>query len=118
MGYKLLGVTGAIVGGLAIFLPSFILMLSVLPVLARFRNLQWIKAAMRGISAGVIGALAVSLWQMAPHAAPDAFTLFLMLLTVTAMLWWRSGPLPLMLGGSYIGATSRLNPLQRLKELT
>ena len=118
VGYKLLGVTGAIVGGLAIFLPSFILMLSVLPVLARFRDLQWIKAAMRGISAGVIGALAVSLWQMAPHAAPDAFTLFLMILTVAAMLWWRSGPLPLMLGGSYIGATSRLNPLQRLKELT
>jgi len=118
VGYKLLGVTGAIVGGLAIFLPSFILMLSVLPVLARFRDLQWIKAAMRGISAGFIGALAVSLWQMAPHAAPDAFTLFLMLLTVAAMLWWRSGPLPLMLGGSYIGATSRLNPLQRLKELT
>lgn len=117
VGYKLAGIAGAIVGGCAIFLPSFILMLSVLPVLARFKDLLWTKAAMRGIGAAVIGAIAVSLLQMAPHAAPDAFTIFLMILTVAAMSWWRVGPLPLMLGGGYIGATSRLNPLQRLKEL-
>jgi chromate transporter len=79
--------------------------------------LLWIKAAMKGISAAVIGAISVSLLQMAPHAAPDAFTAFLTILTVAAMLWWRVGPLPLMLGGSCIGVTSRLNPLQRLKEL-
>jgi chromate transporter len=117
VGYKLLGIAGAIVGGIAIFLPSFLMMLSVLPVLTRFKDLLWIKAAMKGISAAVIGAIAVSLLQIAPHAAPDAFTAFLAVLTVAAMLWWRVGPLPLMLGGSYIGATSRLNPLQRLKEL-
>ncbi len=117
VGYKLTGVTGAIVGGLAIFLPSFILMLSVLPVLARFRGMQWIKAAMRGISAAVIGALTVALSQMAPYAAPDIFTASLTILTVAAMLWWRVGPLPLLLGGAYIGATSRLNPLPRLKDL-
>ncbi|MBI3371028.1 MAG: chromate efflux transporter [Betaproteobacteria bacterium] len=117
VGYKLTGIGGALAGAGAIFLPSFVLMLSVLPVLARFRELLWIKAAMKGITAAVIGAISVSLLQMAPHAAPDAFTSFLAMLTVAAMLWWRIGPLPLMLGGSYIGATSRLNPLERLKEL-
>ena len=117
VGYKLAGMAGAAVGGIAIFLPSFVLMLSVLPVLTRFKDLLWIKAAMKGISAAVIGAIAVSLLQMAPHAAPDAFTVFLMIVTVAMMLLWRAGPLPLMLGGSYIGATSRLNPLHRLQEL-
>ncbi|MEO8441861.1 MAG: chromate efflux transporter [Betaproteobacteria bacterium] len=117
VGYKLCGIAGAIVGGFAIFLPSFILMLSVLPVLARFKDQRWIKAAMKGISAAVIGVLAVALAQMAPHAAPDAFTAFLVVLTIVAMLWWRAGPLPLMLGGACIGATSRLNPLQRLRDL-
>ena len=117
VGYKLCGIAGAIVGGFAIFLPSFILMLSVLPVLARFKDQRWIKSAMKGISGAVIGVLAVALAQMAPHAAPDAFTAFLVALTIVAMLWWRAGPLPLMLGGAYIGATSRLHPLQRLKEL-
>lgn len=88
-----------------------------MPVLARLRHLLWIKGATRGISAAAIGAIGVSLLQMVPHAAPDAFAAFLLALTVAAMLEWAAGPLPLMLGGACIGATRRLNPLQRLKEL-
>lgn len=117
VGYKLQGITGAVVGGFAIFAPAFILMLSVMPVVDRVRELAWIKAAMRAISAAVIGVISVSLVQMAPHAAPDAFTAFLALLTVAGMLAWNFGPLPLMLGGALLGAGSRVNPLQRLKEL-
>lgn len=118
VGYKLDGIAGAVVGGFAIFMPSFILLLSVLPVLNRFRKLVWIKAAMRAISAAVIGAISVSLVQLAPYAVPDAFTAFLMGLTIAGMLLWSLGPLPLMLGGGFIGVSSRMNPLQRLKELT
>ena len=117
VGYKVAGLAGATVGGIAIFLPSFMLMLSVMPVLGRLRHLLWIKAAMRGIGAAAIGAIGVSLLQMAPYAAPDAFAVFLLALTVAAMLAWRAGPLPLMLGGACIGAASRLNPLRRLKDL-
>lgn len=117
VGYKLSGIAGAVVGGFAIFLPAFIVMLSVLPVLNRFRELVWIKAAMRAISAAVIGMISVSLMQMAPHAAPDTFTIMLMLLTIAGMLIWSLAPLPLMLGGGLIGVTGRMSPLQRLKEL-
>ena len=117
VGYKLQGFAGAIAASAAIFLPAFILMLSLLPMLARVRHLAWLQAAMRGIAAAVIGALSVSLLQIAPHAVPDAFTFFLLVLAVAAMMLWRAGPLPLMVGGAFIGATSRLDPLQRLKEL-
>lgn len=117
VGYKLSGMAGAVVGGIAIFLPAFILMLSVLPVLNRIRELIWIKAAMRAISAAVIGIISVSLIQMAPHAAPDAFTVMLMVLTVAGMLLWSLAPLPLMLGGGLIGVIGRMSPLQRLREL-
>ena len=117
VGYKLSGMAGAVVGGIAIFLPAFILMLSILPVLNRIRELIWIKAAMRAIGAAVIGIISVSLIQMAPHAAPDAFTIMLMVLTVAGMLIWSLAPLPLMLGGGLIGVIGRMSPLQRLKEL-
>jgi chromate transporter len=117
VGYKVQGLAGAAIGALAVFLPSFILMLSVMPLLARLRHLLWIKAAMRGIGAAAIGAIGFSLLQMAPAAVPDAVTLGLLVLTIIAILAWRAGPLPLMLGGAFIGASSRLNPLQRLKEL-
>jgi len=117
IGYKVDGLAGAAVGGMAIFLPSFLLMLSIMPMLLRVRKLLWIKAAMRGLSAAVIGTVGCSLLQMAPDAVPDGFAAFLLVLTVAAILAWRAGPLRLMLGGAYVGATSRLNPLERLQEL-
>lgn len=117
VGYKLCGLAGAAVGAFAIFLPSFILVLSVLPVLNRFHELAWIKAAMRAISAAVIGVLVVSLAHLAPHAAPDAFTMLLMGLTVAAMLALSIAPLKMIVAGSLVGIISRLKPLQRLKDL-
>ncbi len=104
VGYKVAGVAGAAISGGAIFLPSFILMLSVLPVLERFQHLLWIKAAMRGVSAAVIGIITVSLLQMAPYAAPDLFASAVLIVAVAMLMWRQAGPLPLMLGGAAIGA--------------
>jgi chromate transporter len=117
VGYKLQGITGAVVGAFAIFAPAFILVLSVMPIMHRIRELAWIKAAMRAISAAVIGVISVSLVQMTPHAAPDAFAAALVLLTVVCLLYWKWGPLPVMLGGALAGAAYRTGPFQRLKEL-
>lgn len=117
VGYKLAGIAGALVGAIAIFAPAFILILSVVPVVERVRQLAWIRSAMSAISAAVIGAISVSLLQMAPHAIRDAFTASVALLTVAGMLAWKLGPLPLMLGGALAGTVSRLNPVQRIREL-
>lgn len=103
VGYKLAGLAGAIVGGAAIFLPSFMLMLSILPVYERVRNLRWMKAALQGIGPAVIGALSVSLIQMAPHAVPDPYAAVLFVLAVMALLWWRVSALQTMLGGAFFG---------------
>ena len=58
-----------------------------------------------------------TLGQRTPHAAPDAFTIFLLVLTVVAMLIYSLRPLPLMLVGALAGIGSRARPLQRLREL-
>lgn len=117
IGFKLFGITGAAVAGAAIFLPSFLMMLSILPLLRKMKDLQWLRAFMRGVGPAVIGALAVSLVQMAPHAAPDIFTWGLLALTVGVILLRNVGPLPLMAGGSVIGLLSGGNLLKRLEEL-
>ena len=103
VGYKVAGLTGAMVGAVAIFLPSFILMLSILPVFDRVRKLVWTKAAMKGIGPAVIGALAVSLSQMTPHALPDLFAIVILAATIVALLVWRIGALKLMIGGAVLG---------------
>jgi len=116
VGFKLAGTAGAAVAASMIFMPSFLMMLSVLPLLRKLKNLQWLRAFMRGVGPAVIGALAVSLIQMAPHAAPDVFTWVLLALTVGIILLRKVGPLPLMAGGGVIGLLSRGNLIQRLGE--
>lgn len=103
VGYKVAGLAGAAVGAAAIFLPSFVLMLSILPALDRARRLVWTKAAMRGIGPAVIGVLAVSLFQLAPHALPDPMAIAILVATVAALLVWRLGTLRLMIAGSALG---------------
>src|SRR5439155_17426398 len=56
VGYKALGLTGAVVAAIAIFAPSFVMMFALLPVFERVRALGWVKAALQGmVAAGIIG---------------------------------------------------------------
>lgn len=103
VGYKLAGVAGAVVAAVAIFLPAFVLMLSILPAFERARKLLWTKAAMKGVAPAVIGVLAVSLLQMAPHALPDPIAAGLFVGTVAAMLAWKIGPIKLVVLGAALG---------------
>jgi chromate transporter len=107
IGFKLLGWQGAAVAASAIFLPSFLLILSILPLLRRMKDLQWLKAFMRGVGPAVISTLAVALVQMAPHAAPDVFTWCLLALTIAVMLVYKIGTLPFVAGGAAAGLLAR-----------
>jgi chromate transporter len=85
-----LGAVGAVV---AVYLPSFILMLSALPMLERVKRLAWMKAALQGISPAVIGMTAVAVLRMQPYAVSDSLTRALATEAVVAMLLWRLNPL-------------------------
>ncbi len=103
VGYKVAGLAGATVAAGAVFLPSFILMLMVLPMLDRVRTLTWTKAVMRGMGPAVIGVLAVSLLRLAPHALPDPFAIVMLAATVTVLAVWQLGTVKLMAMGSVLG---------------
>jgi len=103
VGYKVAGVAGAAVGGTAAFLPSFVMMLAILPAFDRVRKLVWTRAALRGIAPAVIGVLAVSLVRLAPHAVPDAFAVVTLIATVIILIAWRMAPLKVVLLGAVLG---------------
>ena len=119
VGYKLLGIGGAMAAAAAAFLPSFVLMLAMLPVFERVRNLAWAKAVIQGIVPGVIGVMAVALARMTPHAAPDLFAIAALVATVAALLLWRVAPLKLMLAGAALGVVrgGSLNHKERRHEM-
>ena len=92
---------------MAVYLPSFILMLAVLPVMERIKRLAWMEAALQGISPAVIGMTAVAVIRMLPHAILDLITGLLAVGTAVAMGFWHLSPLPLMMGGAAIGLALR-----------
>ena len=106
IGYKLFGVPGAAVAAGAIFLPSFVMVLSILPLLRRMKDLAVAQSIHARSGPAVIGALGVSVVQMAPHAAPDIFTWGLLGGTIAIALFSKLGPLPLIAGGAALGFLS------------
>ena len=107
VGYKVAGVAGAAVAAGAIFVPSFVLLMSILPWLERWRALKWVRAAMRGVSPAVVGAIALTVVRLAPTAAPDAFTVVLLVATVAVLLLWKLPVIPAALGGGILGVLAR-----------
>ena len=107
VGYEVGAIWGAVAAAVAVYLPSFILMLSVLPVMERLKRLAWMQAALQGISPAVIGMTAVAVLRVLPSAIPDLLTEALAVGTVVAMGLWHLSPLPLMTGGAAMGLVLR-----------
>jgi chromate transporter len=103
VGYAVGTFWGAVVAVAAVYLPSFTLMLTVLPMLERIKRLAWIQAALQGISPAVIGMTAVAVLRMLPAAILDLPTGVVAVGTVVAMGLWHLSPLPLITGGAAIG---------------
>jgi len=107
-------VTGAAVAATAAFLPSFIIMLAILPILDRVRQMMWVKAVMKGMGPAVIGVLAVSLIRLAPAAVPDPLALAILIATIVGAMAFRIGAFRLMFGGAVVGALRDQLPLGAL----
>ncbi len=103
VGYKVGGLSGAAVAAAAAFLPSFVLMLAILPALDRVRKVAWTRAIMKGMGPAVIGVLAVSLFRLAPYAIPDPFAVVILAASLGVMTVWRVGSFQAMLGGAVLG---------------
>jgi chromate transporter len=109
VGYKVAGVAGAAVAATAAFLPSFVIMLAILPALDRVRKLAWVRAVMKGMAPAVIGILAVSLVRLAPAALPDPIAIGILAATTIALLVFRVDAFKLMFAGAVLGVVrSRL----------
>jgi chromate transporter len=103
VGYKLHGIAGSIAAALAMFLPSFVLTLAVLPAFDRVRGLTWARAVIQGVVPAVIGVMAIAILRMWRSAAPDLVATLVLIATVAALHVWRVTPMKAMLGGAVVG---------------
>ncbi|PYM19007.1 MAG: hypothetical protein DMD81_04535 [Candidatus Rokuibacteriota bacterium] len=103
VGYKIAGLAGAGVAAGAAFLPSFAMMLAILPALDRFRKLAWMRAVMRGMGPAVIGILAVSLVRLAPYAVPDRVSIGIFAVALVLMSLTQLSAFRFVIGGAIVG---------------
>ncbi len=102
IGYRLLGVTGALVGSLAIFTPGAFAMFLLAHQHERVRQLQWLHAIVRGIVAGFIGVLVSVTIQLGLHSLTDWKTVALAIGSVLVLLVAKKDPVWVILGGAIL----------------
>ena len=86
------GIAGAAIALVAIFLPTFLMVVGALPFLSALRGRAGVQAALRGINAAVVGLLLAALyhpvWTSAIKSAAD----FALALVAFALLAWWNAP--------------------------
>jgi chromate transporter len=71
---------------------------------------------MRGISPAVVGAVALTVVQLTPHALTDVFTGTLFVLAIPALLLWKVSALALAVSGGLLGILARSRYAMRLRD--
>lgn len=95
------GIVGGAVALVAIFLPSFLLVMGTLPFWNVLRTRTDFRSALEGVNASVVGLLLAALYHPIWTTAITSTTAFSLALVAFALLgWWRVPPWMVVLGGA------------------
>lgn len=104
LGSAMQGWSGGLLCLLAIFAPSFLLLVGVLPFWARLRSRPRVQAAMLGVNAGVVGLLLATLYQpVGISAIFGLLDLALAAVALAALTLGRLAPWLVVLAGALVG---------------
>jgi chromate transporter len=103
LGYLLGGLPGAMVATAAIFLPSFVLVAALEPLIGRVRRSPWAGAALDGVTVAALGLMAGVAIDLGRTAITDPLTAAIAVATLLVLLRWRPNPLWLVLAGAAVG---------------
>jgi chromate transporter len=97
VGYLVAGFGGALAATIGIFLPSFLLVLLVAPILARHRANRDVQGFIKGAYAAAIGTILGACVLLGRIAIGDWFTIVLALAALVALFRWKVSN-PLLMG--------------------
>lgn len=103
IGYVVAGLPGALLATLAIFLPSFLFVPAVYPLVPRLRRSPRMSALLDGVNVGAIGLMAAVTLQLARTALVDWLTVLLALIAAVLLVRYRVNSVWLVLGGGLAG---------------
>jgi len=108
VGYRIAGLSGAVLSTAAVFLPALLLVLLVGASVERFRRNRVVQAFLHGIQPAVVGLMFAAAWVLLKHGAASwsgagiAATSFL-------LLWrWGVAPVWVLIGACFVGVVVRM----------
>jgi chromate transporter len=108
IGYVLAGLPGAVVATVGIFLPSFLFVAAIGPLVRRIRERSWTAALLDGVNAAALGLMAGVTAVVARDAAADLLAVGIG--AVAALVLWRTklATAWLVVGGGAAGVVAGL----------
>jgi chromate transporter len=103
LGYLLGGLPAAMVATAAIFLPSFLLVAALEPLIGRVRRSRWAGAALDGVTVAALGLMAGVTVDLGRTAIVDPLTAGIAASALLVLLRLRPSPLWLVLVGAAVG---------------
>ena len=103
IGYLVAGLPGAVLATVAIFLPSFALVLALFPLLGRVRRFRWSAAALDGVNAAAIGLMGGVAVQLAHASYGGWLTVVEFVLCLGVLLRLRPNTTWFVLVGALVG---------------
>jgi chromate transporter len=106
VGYLLGRIPGAVVATVGIFLPSFMLVAMIGPLVPRLRKSPNVGAFLDGVNVGALALMVVVTWQLGRAALVDVTTIALAVLSALALIRFKINSTWLILTGAIVGAVA------------
>jgi chromate transporter len=103
IGYVVGSWPGAVVATVAIFLPSFVFVAIVYPLVPRLRASPWTSAFLDGANAAAVGLMVAVTWQLGQASIVDVLTAGLAIVAAVLLIRFRLNSAWLVVGGGVIG---------------
>jgi chromate transporter len=108
IGYLLGGLPGALLSTAAIFLPGFVLVAVIYPLVPRLRASPWTSAFLDGVNVAAIGLMAGVTWDLGRAAIVDVLTLALAVIALGLLLRFKLNSAWLVGLGGVVGIATHL----------
>ncbi|QSZ27094.1 chromate efflux transporter [Aceticella autotrophica] len=85
IGYKIMGFIGALAATLSIFLPSFLLVITIFGLYRKIKHLTWVTAGLNGLIASFVGLMSIFAINMGRHVLVDIINVILFIASFIAL---------------------------------
>jgi chromate transporter len=103
IGYLVAGVPGAVLATVGIFLPAFIFVALLHPLVPRLRRYPWTAAMLDGVNAAAMGLMAAVTWLLGRDAIVDPLTAAIAIAAAVLLIRFRVNSSWLVLAGAIVG---------------